>query len=754
MVLTSSVIGGPVPRLEGPDKVSGRALYAADIQLPGMLWCKVLRSPYPHAKIISIDTERAQKVPGVRAVITGKEYPGMLMGRQFRDMPVLCWDKVRFIGDRVAAVAAETRAAAEEAVALIDVEYEELPAVFDPASAMLPDAPRLHDDITLYDGGQREAFIMDVPNGLSRLTWSKGNIEQGFQEADLTFEHTFTLPSRHQGYLEPHAAFLAIESDGRIQVWLSTKSPFRMRDGLAKTINVPPETIRVNPVYVGGDFGGKGDAMDLPIAYLLAQLTGRPIKVVMTYAEELMAGDPSHPSVVTIRSGVNRDGRLVARYLQAVHATGAYAAFKPSAQGAIGGASHGGGPYRIDHAYFEAIQVYTNHFPCGFFRAPGATQVVYAVESHMDIIAQALGMDPVEFRMKNLLSEGDENAVGRKLREVKAKETLEAALEQFGWYKPKAGPNIGRGIAMFDRSIPGGPSGAVLTLNREGHLAVLSPTFDQGVGTHTILSQIVAHELQVPLAQISVAAGNTDNTPYDAGVGGSRVTNVAGQAVVRACELLLEQLFVAAAPLLGSKPEEMQYGQGRVWVKGQPNRSLEIGEVADSVQPDGQITVTSTVNIRSNEEISCFCAQIAEVSVDPETGQVRVQRFVTAHDVGTVINSLTHQGQIDGGVVQGLGVALMEELGLEDGRVTTPHLGEYKLPTIADIPPLETVLVYGAGGPAPYEGKAIGEMANVAPAAAIANAVADAVGVRLFTLPLTSERIYKELTKARGEGKS
>ncbi|HEX7231856.1 MAG TPA: molybdopterin cofactor-binding domain-containing protein, partial [Candidatus Binatia bacterium] len=296
-------VGAAVPRAEGGAKVSGDTLYAADVKLPGLLWAKFLRSPHAHADIRKVDTAKAEKLPGVRAIITGADVKGFFIGKQIRDMPVLCWEKVRFIGDRVAAVAAESAEAAEDAVHLIDVEYEPLPAVFDPLEAMGPTAPKLHDDVGMYDGGPKQILATDLHNGLTRLSWKKGDIEQGFRDADLVLEHTFRVPARHQGYLEPHAASLAIEPNGRIEVWASVKNPFGVRSQLAKCLSIPEERIRMHPVSVGGEFGGKGDGVDLPVLYFLAQKTGRPVKIVMSYAEELSASNPAHPTVITIRSG-------------------------------------------------------------------------------------------------------------------------------------------------------------------------------------------------------------------------------------------------------------------------------------------------------------------------------------------------------------------------------------------------------------------------------------------------------------------
>ena len=736
-----TLVGVSVPRAEGPDKVTGRAIYAADVNLPGILWGKILRSPHPHARIRRIDASRARKVPGVRAVITGKDIPGHFMGKLIRDMPVLCWEVVRFVGDRVAAVAADTPDAAEDALGLIDVEYEELPAVFDPLEAMQPNAPRIHEDVAGYDGAPKQRLALDVPNGLTRQAWRKGDLEQGFREADLVLEHTFRIPARHQGYIEPHVGTVAIDNDGRIQVWTSTKAPFATRNQLAQAVGVPQTSIRLNVVNVGGEFGGKGDALDLPVAYFLAQQSGRPVKIVMTYAEELMAGNPGHPTVVTVRSGVKRDGRILARYLRAVHASGAYGALKANA--CLPTWHYVGGPYRVDNACFEFLQVYTNTVPGGYFRGPGALQTYFALESHTDIIARELGMDPAEFRLRNLIGEGEEDAVGQRLRSVRFREVLQAALDAARWERPKPGPNYGRGVALFGRHIGGGPTGIILSTEPDGAFTVISPTFDQGTGTHTILRQLVADEMRVPIEQVRVMVGDTDTAPNDGGARASRVTYVAGRVIVQACGQLREQLIAQASRMLECRPEEADYGDGKFWLREDLSQQISLRKVVALAKDP--LTVTVQEDVPQPDDVTYICAQVAEVEVDPETGEMQLHRFITAHDVGTVINPTTHQGQIDGGVIMGLGQALMEELVMEGGQVTNANLGNYKLPTAADIPELETVLVRSSGGVGPYGAKAIGELANNSPPAAIANAVADAVGVRLFELPITAEKIYHAL---------
>ena len=410
MTTTTRVIGQSVVRGEGPDKVTGRSIYAADISLPGMLWGKVLRSPFPHARIVSIDTAAAKAVPGVRAVITAADLPDSLVGRRLRDMPVLARDVVRFVGEKVAAVAAETEEAAEEALLLIDVEYEELDAVFDAHEAMEPDAPTLHSELSGYEGlPQPES---DINNVFAHITWGQGDVDEGFAEADLVFEHTFNAQLMHQAYIEPHACVVSVESacpelveGGQVQVWVNNKDPYPLREQLAAVWGIAEDSIVLHPCSIGGDFGGKGSFMDVPLCYHLSLHSGRPVKMVMDYIQELMAANPRHPATMTIRSGVKRDGTLVARQARVVFDSGAYGAFKPTVY--LRGADHLCGVYRIPHARIDSYMVYTNNVPKGHMRSPAKPQVVFAVEAHTDLVARGLGMDPYEFRQKNLLRNGD-----------------------------------------------------------------------------------------------------------------------------------------------------------------------------------------------------------------------------------------------------------------------------------------------------------------------------------------------------------
>lgn len=738
---TYNTIGQTSPRVDGQEKVTGTALYTADVALPDTLWGVALRSPLPHARIANINVSRALRVPGVHAVLTGRDVQGIRYGRRLYDVPILAEDKVRFIGERVAAVAASDRDAAEEALLLIDVEYEELTAVFDPLEALNDNAPILHPDVNSYVGLPN---LLEKPtNAFVRDTWGKGDIDQGFAEADLIVENTFTVPRQHQAYLETHSCLVWIDDQGRVQIWATSKVPYPVKAQLSAALGLPEERIRINPVNIGGDFGGKGSPMNIPLAYFLAVRTSRPVKMVMDYTEEFIAGNPRHAAMVEIKTGVKNDGTMVALQARVLFNSGAYGGFKPAPGVNLGGASKTGGPYRIPHVQIEAVQVYTNTVPGGFMRAPGEPQGVFAGECQMDCVAQQLGMDPLEFRLKNLMHDGDENPLGASYSDIKAQETLEAAVSAAGYQTPK-GPNIGRGLAMGDRPAAGGESHASVTLGPDGSIVVHTSIFEPGTGTYTILQKIVAEELDVPLNKVQVEVWDTDGVPFDTGVGGSRVTRVAGLAAVQASGEASSELLRVAADILGW-PEERMALRGDHVVRQDTSDSRPWAELL--AQWGRPIVGIGHVLEPRGAEVSSFTAQVAEVSVDPETGEVRVLRFTTAHDVGTVLNPVDHQGQIDGAVIQGIGYALTENLQVEDGRVTVPNFGEYKILNIKDIPELQTILLESDSGPGPYHARGIGENPCGPVAPAIANAVADAVGVRIQDLPITAEKIKRALAE-------
>ena len=752
MTSAYATIGQSVVRGEGADKVSGQAVYAADITLPGMLWGQVLRSPFPHARIVSIDTSRAKELPGVHAVLTGTDIPDRRVGRLLRDCPVLARDKVLFIGEKVAAVAAESPDLAEEALLLIDVEYAELPAVFDPAEAMTEAAPTLHENLESYPGLPKP--MSPVNNVFAHNVWRKGDIEQGFAESDLVFEHTFNTQLMHQAYLEPHACVVDIDGDGRVQVWANNKGPFMLREQLAAVWDLPKEQIRINPCSIGGDFGGKGSFMDAPLAYYLAKAAGRPVKMVMDYIQELLAGNPRHPGVITLKTGMKKDGRIWARQAETIFNSGAYGAFKPRVH--LRGADHSGGPYRIPNVQIDSYMVYTNNVPCGHMRAPAKPQVTFAVEAHMDLIARAMGLDPYELRMLNILQEGDTNPVGEEWLNIRAGDALRAAAEKAGWGTAKATPWTGRGLAISDQPPGSGQSSASVMMDGKGKATLLMSLWDTGTGAHTVLRQVVAETLTIPVDEVGVVIQDTDAVEFESGPGGSRVTYTSGQSALGAAEELREKLTVLAAEYLGGAADAVTLRDGRFVAgdgsgDGDSGTGIALKEVAArAVAAQGEPLAGHKTYTAPPSEYTSYCAQAAEVEVDPETGQITVNKIVTAHDVGTVLNPLTHQGQIEGGVIQGLGYALMEEMETAEGQISTLSLGDYKIPTSKDIPELVTVLLEPAGGPAPFQSKGIGESSNTPVAAAIANAVSDAIGGRPITqLPITAERALAAL---RGRG--
>ena len=734
-------IGRSVPRLDAEEKVTGAARYTADIDLPQTLWGAALRSPLPHARIVNIDVSRALAAPGVHAVLTGDDVRGIRYGRRLYDVPILAEDKVRFIGERVAAVAAVDRDAAEEALLLIDVEYEELPAVFEPLEALAPDAPILHPDVNSYVG--LPAQLESPTNAFVSETWGRGDIEFGFKQADLIVENTFTVSRQHQAYLETHTCLVWIDGQGRVQIWASCKVPYAIKQQLSAALGLPEERIRLNPVSIGGDFGGKGSPMNIPLTYFLAVRTGRPVKMVMEWVEEFIAGNPRHAALIQMKTGVKQDGTLVAHQARVLFNSGAYGGFKPAPGINLGGASKSGGPYKIPHMHIEGVQVYTNTVPGGFMRAPGEPQAVFAAESQMDLVARRLGMDPLEFRRKNLIEEGDENPIGTVYTNVKAIETLEAVVSASGYENPKA-TNVGRGIAMGERPVAGGESHASVTLSQDGAVTVHTSIFEPGTGTYTLLRQIVSEELGVLAEDIQVEVWDTDGVPFDTGVGGSRVTRVAGLAAYQAATEASKEMLSVAADLLGW-PEGQTSIRGANVVRQDTSESRPWAELL--AQLGRPVVARGHVLDPDRSPTSSFTAQVAEVSVDPETGQVTLLRFTTAHDVGKVINPVDHQGQIDGAVIQGIGYALTEDLNVEEGRVTGPNFGEYKILNIRDIPQLQTVLLESDIGPGPFNSRGIGENPCGPVAPAIANAVADAVGARIKDLPIYAEKVRRALAR-------
>jgi CO/xanthine dehydrogenase Mo-binding subunit len=731
------VVGNPTPRVEGEDKVTGKAIYAVDVTLPGMLWGKVLRSPIPYGRIKRIDASRALQLLGVKAVVTGEEVTGLKIGRKLYDMPILADGVVRFIGEKVAAVAADDGLIAEEALSLIDVEYEEWEPVLDPLKAMEPSAPILHPDVPNYKGLPRK---LEAPsNDFIYVTWKKGDIQTGFQQADIVVENTFYTNQVHHAYIEPHSCVVKTAPDGSAEIWACSKVPYAIREQVANAIRIDPQKLVVHPCYIGGDFGGKGDFMDVALVYFLSKKSGQPVKMVMDYGEEFVAGNPRHASVIKVKTGAKKDGTIVAHHMEFIFDSGAYGAFKPNAF--LNGPHACAGPYNIPHVLIEEHMVYTNKIPCGHMRSPGDPQGFFANEGQLDLVAKRLGMDRIKFRQKNLMHDGDLDPTGEKVDYIKTQETLERALKESGYHKPKP-KNVGRGVALV-QWLPNGGSGTVgIKVDERGTVTVSSAMLDQGAGTYTLLCEIVGEELQVPLSQIRVETLDTKSGKQDTGVGASRATRVYGNAGYQAAIKAVEAIKKAAAEQMGTSPDQLVLSKGAV-LRKRGGRRLSYAELIR--RKGSPIVVEATYSDTSKVHEASMCAQVAEVEVDPETGQVKLRKFTSAHNTGTVLNPLMHQGQIEGGAVMGVGYALMEHLMISDGKVTTTNFGDYKIPTIKDVPAFKTSVVERPKGAGPYNSMPIGETSNIPVAAAIANAVEDAVGVRINSLPITAEKVLAAL---------
>jgi CO/xanthine dehydrogenase Mo-binding subunit len=734
----TQVVGKPTPRVEGELKVTGKALYSADFKFPDSLWGKCLRSPIPYGRIKRIDTSKALNVPGVKAVFTGQDVTGLRIGRCIYDTPIVADGVVRFIGEKVAAVAAESRLAAEQAIDLIEVEYEELEPLLDPVEAAKPDAPVLHPDLLSYRG--LPVPVENLSNVFAYLKWGKGNVEEGFKHADIIVENTFTTQVTHQSYLEPHACVVKADASGSAEIWSCSKTPFAVRGQLANCIGIAKEKLVFHPTHIGGDFGGKGGFMDVPVAYFLSKKSAQPVRMIMDYTEELTAGNPRHAAIIKIKTGVKKDGKIVAHHLDFLFDSGAYASMKPA--GYLIGASTCAGPYKIENCLIEERMVYTNKIPCGHMRAPGDPQGFFANESQLDMVARKLGMDPAEFKRKNMLRDGDETPTGGHISHIRGEEALQKALELSDYSKPKP-KNVGRGLSFSEWSPSGGEGNVFVTIEDNGKVKVITPVVDQGAGVLTVIVQVVGEELGVPADEIELKQADSTIVPSDGGVGGSRATRVYGNASFEAGIKAREELFAFAAQALEVEPKELTLDRGAVAHKPS-KRKMSFSEIVKF--KGAPIYVRGYYKSSEKSHDASVSAQIAEVHVDPETGKITLRNMVSAHTTGKVINPLMHQGQIEGGVVFGLGYALTEEVMFDGPKITTTNFGEFKIPNITDIPPLKThVMENVPAGPGPYNSLAIGEVANVPTAAAVANAVADACGVRITDLPVTSEKVYRAL---------
>jgi len=738
-----NTVGISAPRVEGEAKVSGQAAYAADINLPEQLWVKMLRSPMPHGRIKKIDIQQAMKIPGVKAILTYADVQGVKIGKKIIDMPLLADGVVRYVGEKIAAVAAENEASAEAAIAQIVVEFEELEVVTDLIEAAKPSAPVIHPDVMSYQGLLHE---LDRPtNVFVALNWQRGHVDDAFAQADLIVENTFTTPMVHQGYIEPHCCTVKAGGKGA-EIWASSKSPFGMRDHLGLALGLRTEDIIVHPGYIGGDFGGKGDANDIAVCYVLSKNTGRPVKFLMDYTEELVAGNPRHASTTTVKTGVHKNGIIVAQHITVLFDSGAYGSYRP--QGYLVGAHSAAGPYKIPNLLIEEKYVYTNKVPCGYMRAPGHPQVYFATESQLDIIAEKLTIEPAQLRRMNFIHDGDEDPAGDLITHIRPDETLQSALETSG-YSDNKRPYRGRGFAVAHWVSKGGESYVNVRIEADGVITLGAALVDVGPGAYTMMRQIVAQELSVPLNDVRVETLDTTAVIKDTGVRGSSSTRVHGNASYDAVEKARGEILRRASAGMSVPIEELSVVNGGV-THTKSERRMTYAELVKA-QGSPILGEGHYANMTDGPEAS-MVVQVAEVEVDPETGQLTVHQITSAHNTGTVLNPTSHQGQIDGGVVMGMGFALTEEIRTEDGRISTANLGDYKLPNIKDTPMTKLVVIESPNGSGPYGSMSIGETAVIPVAAAIANAVKDAVGVRITSLPITAEKINAAVQDLKAHG--
>ena len=627
MVASYRYLGQPIPRVDGALKVTGTASYTADVKLPGMLWGKALRSPYANARIVRIVTTAAKQLPGVYAVITGADTASHLYGRAMRDIPPLAHERVRYAGERVAAVAAEDEDIAQQALALIEVEYEELPAVFETEAAMASDAPVLHPEFNSYPGIRNR--LDPASNVYIHSTFDKGDVDKAFAEAAHVFEHTYRSQVQHGAYMEPQAVIVWDDRDsGRVQLWSCTKAPYRTKEPVAATFGIDESQLVMHPVFVGGDFGNKGTPFDIPIAYFLSKATGRPVKMVLDYLEDLLAGTPNQEMTYRLKTGVRHDGTIVAHQVEHFANCGAYAGYKPN--GAMGAANTAAGPYRIDNVRIESANVYTNTLPGQILRAPGQPQAAFALESHIDEIARELGIDPAEFRLKNLVDNGEEMAAGERLEEIRAKQTLRVALDASGYREAKA-TNIGRGVAISNRGQGGGQATVEFSLTPSGTLVIGTPIFDQGTGSHTTVLQVVSEELGVDFEQVELDRWTTDDVTFDAGLGGSIQSRLSSTVAFEAAQELKRELLAFVA-----RHHDWQIDDLRL--QGEEVLNTGIEERANwrrlLNQTGERVTARAHINDNVRGNFTAFAAQVAEVTVDSETGEARLLRLTTVHDTG------------------------------------------------------------------------------------------------------------------------
>ena len=767
-------IGKPEKRIDALEKVTGSAQYIDDIRIPGMLYAKIKRSAFPHANILNIDTSDAEKLLGVKAVVTGKEFAAnfknSFFGSPMADQPFLAVEKVRYVGEPIAVVAATSEEIAEDALDLIKVEYQLLPAVLNVQDALKNNAPLIHENTNNYRYSSNIKLVFNN-NICSHIEIINGDIEQGFKEADFIFEDTFTDHSSHHVPIECRGAIAQFNPNGSITVWAPDQSPYGGRSLIADALRIPESKVRViTPTYIGGGFGGKLRLSGLmPIIAIAWKIKYHPVKILLTREEEFTSTTVRHAAIITLKTGVKKDGTIVSRHAKVMIDTGAYADRGPTVLGKI---SYGcTGPYKIPHVKVEAYCVYTNKVIAGAWRGYGIAQACWAYESQMDIIAMKLGIDPVDIRLKNIVDEGyitptekqEAHAVGLGKCLLQVKEDI------FRKRKDRILENRvkGNGIACGYK-ISRTPSGcnAFVKLNSDLGADVFVSSIEMGQGVNTIFAQIVAEELTIPFDNIRVLPADTDITPFFPASTASRTTFFLGNAVKKAALDIKKQLFNIAKDILKADEQELSLKQGLIFVTKDPRKTVKISEIMEKTYPGGisflgrgtfyhykKENLPSHIKVKIPPTLVwMYASQGITIDVDTETGRIKILKVSAATDTGKTINPITCEGQIEGGVMQGIGHAMFEELIFDEkGKIINTSMLDYKIPSALDMPEINSILVEEPHREGPYGAKGIGEIVTVPTAAAIANAIYDAVGIRIKDLPITPDKLLRALNN---KGKS
>jgi CO/xanthine dehydrogenase Mo-binding subunit len=748
------VIGRSIPRLDARAKVTGKAVYASDLSLPGMLQAKILFSNRPHARLLNIKTQAAINYPGVQAVITSADTINKPYGGYLQDKLIFARERVRYIGEPVAAVAADSEEIARKALDLIEIEYEDLQPIFTAQAALEPDAPNLHPDLVSY--------YCDFPyirygNVCADATLQLGDIKQGFSAAEVVEEDTFTCRPMYQAYIEPWACVAVYDQNATLTVYTATQQLSVCHHEIAAGLGLPMTKVRVIPLWMGGGFGGKLGSRFEHIAALLTQKTNRPVRIALTRREDFISSHGRATYTIHLKAGVSKNGNILAWSTDLIVDTGAYS------DEAIGEAmvalAFSMGPYRIANCSGRSRAVYTNNPDWGCMRGYGGLQVSYAMEVFIDRVAARIGMDPAVFRLKNLAEEGDLTITGQKLNCVSIRETIEAALKESHYFEKKGhlGPNRGIGIAahMGESSLLG--SSAVVRVNEDATISVLIATVDIGTGTHTALCQIAAEVLGVPVENVHIASLDSDSSPYDIGSFASKTIFDAGNAVRMAAEDLRTEMLSLAANVFECNQSEVIWIDGGAQRHSNPNDRLEMQALVGIslyVRHGPLLGRGSRVSMlpfspqpgvgfgNSPTGSFLFGAHVVEVEVDADTGKTEILNYVASHDVGQVINPQGIMGQIEGGVVQGIGYGLMEELLVDGGEIKNPSFSTFLIPTALDVPQIQTVVIEKPDPKGPFGAKGVGEPPSVMPMPAIANAILDAIDLKINEIPMTPEKLF------------